>query len=137
MKHAHSDRTTETPEPISRVKTRKRAYADVICDLTIASGSEVESDVEIVRTLHSPSVFSHSPIVPSKRKSSGPTARSRGERVPSKKLKPTRHNNGRRPPSVAIEGKVLKTTEVFDTFWYFAAERKSIDDRRRSGSPAP
>lgn len=137
MKHARSDRTTETPEPISRVKTRKRKHDDVICDLTPASGSEVESDVEIIRTLPSPSVFSHSPIVPSKRKSSGPTARSHGERVPSKKLKPTRHNYGRRPSSVTIKGKTLKTTEVFDTFWYFAAERKSIDDKRRSGSPAP
>ncbi|TDL26366.1 chromo-domain-containing protein [Rickenella mellea] len=38
---------------------------------------------------------------------------------------------------VTIAGKKIKTTEVFDTFWRFAAERKAIDDRRRAGLPPP
>lgn len=39
--------------------------------------------------------------------------------------------------SVTIKGQVLEPTVVFDTFWRFVAERKAIDDRRRSGQPAP
>jgi hypothetical protein len=122
-----SDRTTET-----RVSTPRGSFADVICDLTTLSDSEDGSDiVEIVRTA------CRSPTVPAKRKSSGPAERLCGERLPNKKSKSTRHTSGRRPLSVTIKGKVLKPTEVFDTFWYFAAERKAIDDKRRSGSPAP
>lgn len=133
-----SDGTTETHEPIFRVSTRGGSFADVIYDLTTVSDSEDHSDIEIIRTVcHSPTVFSHPPSVPSKRKSSGTAERLCGERVPSKKSKLTHHTSGRRPLSVTIKGKVLKPTEVFDTFWYFAAERKAIDDKRRSGSPAP
>lgn len=129
-----SDRTTET-----RVTTPRGSFAGVIYDLTTLSDSEDDSDIiEIVRTgCRSPTVFSHPPIVPAKRKSSGPAERLCGERLPSKKSKSTRHTSGRRPLSLTIKGKVLKPTEVFDTFWYFAAERKAIDDKRRSGSPAP
>ena len=133
-----SDRTTGAHGPICPVSTRRGSFADVICDLTTVSDSEDDSDIEIVRTdFRSSPVFSHTPSVLSKRKSSGPAERLCGERVPSKKSKPTRHTSGRRPQSVTIKGKVLKPTEVFDTFWYFAAERKAIDDKRRSGSPAP
>ncbi|KAF8642931.1 hypothetical protein AX16_009319 [Volvariella volvacea WC 439] len=39
--------------------------------------------------------------------------------------------------SVTIKGKKLYPTVVFDTFWYFSAERKAIDDRRREGLPPP
>ncbi|KAF8890671.1 hypothetical protein BD779DRAFT_1516396 [Infundibulicybe gibba] len=41
------------------------------------------------------------------------------------------------PKKIIVKGKQLQPTIVFDTFWRFAAERKSIDDRRRSGQPAP
>jgi len=39
--------------------------------------------------------------------------------------------------SIIIKGQKLEPTIVFDTFWRFAAERKAIDDRRRSGIPGP
>ncbi|RDB19676.1 hypothetical protein Hypma_013317 [Hypsizygus marmoreus] len=38
---------------------------------------------------------------------------------------------------ITIQGVTLHPTVVFDTFWRFAAERKAIDDRRRSGMPPP
>lgn len=38
---------------------------------------------------------------------------------------------------VTINGVTLKPTVVFDTFWYWVAERKAMDDRRRAGEPAP
>ncbi|TEB22497.1 hypothetical protein FA13DRAFT_1641311 [Coprinellus micaceus] len=40
-------------------------------------------------------------------------------------------------PSVTIKDIALKPTPVFDAFWYWVAERKAIDDRRRAGEPAP
>lgn len=39
--------------------------------------------------------------------------------------------------AIVIKGVQLKPTVVFDTFWRFAAKRKAIDDRRRSGMPQP
>ena len=39
--------------------------------------------------------------------------------------------------TITIKGVQLQPTVAFDTFWRFAAERKAIDDRRRSGMPAP
>lgn len=39
--------------------------------------------------------------------------------------------------TVTIRGNVFEPTPAFDTFWRFAAERQSIDERRRSGQPAP
>jgi len=47
------------------------------------------------------------------------------------------------PPSdakfkgITICGVQLRPTVAFDTFWRFAAERKSIDDKRRAGEPSP
>jgi len=38
---------------------------------------------------------------------------------------------------IIISGVHLRPTVAFDTFWRFAAERKAIDDRRRTGEPAP
>ncbi|KAF8622612.1 hypothetical protein AX15_006869 [Amanita polypyramis BW_CC] len=130
-----SDRTTDTPEPVPRNMRHKRAKTNVIIDLTISSASEDVEIIHIRSRSHSP-VFSHQPVVPSKRKRSGPTERSHGERAPDRQLKSERPA-GRRPPSFTVKGKTLRPTEVFDTFWYFAAERKAIDDRRRSGAPSP
>ncbi|KAK2465539.1 hypothetical protein APHAL10511_002431 [Amanita phalloides] len=125
-----SDRTTETPEPHFRDKSQSRSDSPGLGD--------DDSDVEIVHILrHSSTVFSHPPTVPSKRKGSGPTERPCGEHVPNKKSKSDRHSTGCRSPSFTVKGKVLKPTEVFDTFWYFAAERKAIDDKRRAGSSPP
>ncbi|KAJ3986947.1 hypothetical protein F5890DRAFT_1500691 [Lentinula detonsa] len=39
--------------------------------------------------------------------------------------------------TITVNGHVLKPTIVFDTFWRWCAERKSIDDRRRAGEPFP
>ena len=39
--------------------------------------------------------------------------------------------------SITVKGVQFKPTVVFDTFWYFAAERKAIDDKRRLGGDAP
>ncbi|KAJ4481024.1 hypothetical protein J3R30DRAFT_3287712 [Lentinula aciculospora] len=39
--------------------------------------------------------------------------------------------------NITVNGNVLTPTIVFDTFWRWCAERKSIDDRRRAGKPAP
>lgn len=36
-----------------------------------------------------------------------------------------------------IEGRSLRPTPVFDRFWRYAAERQSIELKRRSGAPAP
>ncbi|KAM6499548.1 hypothetical protein JOM56_005056 [Amanita muscaria] len=36
-----------------------------------------------------------------------------------------------------VKGQTLRPTEVFDTFWYFSAERKAIDDRRRASEKFP
>jgi hypothetical protein len=36
-----------------------------------------------------------------------------------------------------IYGEKVIATEVFDTFWWFAAERKSIYDKRTKGEAAP
>lgn len=41
------------------------------------------------------------------------------------------------PSTITVNGKQLKPTAAFDTFWRFAAERKNIDDRRRAGQSAP
>lgn len=41
------------------------------------------------------------------------------------------------PSTITVNGKELKPTVAFDTFWRFAAERKNIDDRRRAGQSAP
>lgn len=41
------------------------------------------------------------------------------------------------PDTITVNGKQLKPTVAFDTFWRFAAERKNIDDRRRAGQSAP
>lgn len=41
------------------------------------------------------------------------------------------------PSTITVNGKQLKPTVAFDTFWRFAAERKNIDDRRRAGQSAP
>ena len=38
---------------------------------------------------------------------------------------------------IIISGVTLNPTIAFDTFWRFAAERKSLDDRRRAGKPSP
>lgn len=38
---------------------------------------------------------------------------------------------------ITICGVQLRPTVAFDTFWRFAAERKSIDDKRRVGEPSP
>jgi len=38
---------------------------------------------------------------------------------------------------ITISGVQLRPTVAFDTFWRFAAERKSIDDKRRAGESAP
>ncbi|THU93856.1 hypothetical protein K435DRAFT_757117 [Dendrothele bispora CBS 962.96] len=42
-----------------------------------------------------------------------------------------------RPKTVKIRGHTLCPTNAFDTFWYWCAERKIIDDRRRAGQPFP
>lgn len=39
--------------------------------------------------------------------------------------------------TITVNGHVLTPTIVFDTFWRWCAERKSIDDRRRAGEPFP
>ena len=39
--------------------------------------------------------------------------------------------------SITVKGVKLKPTIVFDTFWYFAAERMAIDNRRRLGGKSP
>ncbi|KAK7035360.1 hypothetical protein VNI00_011891 [Paramarasmius palmivorus] len=38
---------------------------------------------------------------------------------------------------VTVAGFKLHPTIAFDTFWYWCAERKAIDDRRRAGEPYP
>lgn len=38
---------------------------------------------------------------------------------------------------VKINGVVLKPTKVFDAFWYWVAERKAMDDKRRAGEASP
>ena len=50
------------------------------------------------------------------------------------------HKGSSRPKKAStyiIRGKKVVTTEVFDTFWWFAAERKSIYDKRIKGESAP
>lgn len=44
---------------------------------------------------------------------------------------------GSQVKTITICGRTLHPTVAFDTLWRFAAERKAIDDRRRSGAPAP
>jgi hypothetical protein len=34
-------------------------------------------------------------------------------------------------------GRVLKTTRVYDTYWYFGAKRQDLFMRRVVGAPAP
>lgn len=46
-------------------------------------------------------------------------------------------SGGSPPMTVTIRGKVFEPAPAFDTFWRFAAERQIIDERRRSGQPAP
>jgi hypothetical protein len=50
---------------------------------------------------------------------------------------PSRPKEGSKTTTYIICGKKVVTTEVFDTFWWFAAERKSIYDKRASGEAAP
>ncbi|KAK7440013.1 hypothetical protein VKT23_017266 [Stygiomarasmius scandens] len=42
-----------------------------------------------------------------------------------------------RPKTIKIRGHTLYPTDAFDTFWYWCAERKLIDDRRRAGQSFP
>lgn len=52
--------------------------------------------------------------------------------------RPTRAlSGGTRPPSIAVAGRVLRPTAVFDTYWRFAAERQAIYEARLSGRPRP
>ncbi|KAF7326842.1 Chromo domain-containing protein [Mycena venus] len=39
--------------------------------------------------------------------------------------------------TITIRGQKLQPTVVLNTLWYWIAERKAIDDRRRAGVPAP
>src|ERR1700721_1673550 len=39
------------------------------------------------------------------------------------------------PASIVIKGHRLYPTAVFDTFWYYCAERKAMDDKRRAALP--
>jgi hypothetical protein len=68
--------------------------------------------------------------------------------APRKDRLSSAHNAAKKPPSQPkkaptgkttynICGKKLVATEVFDTFWQFAAERKSIYDKRTKGEAAP
>ncbi|KAK0463080.1 uncharacterized protein EV420DRAFT_1154324 [Desarmillaria tabescens] len=41
------------------------------------------------------------------------------------------------PSSITISGQKLTPTKGFNIFWYWCAERKLIDDRRRAGYQAP
>ncbi|KAF8637106.1 hypothetical protein AX17_003010 [Amanita inopinata Kibby_2008] len=127
-----SDRTTETPEP-TPWKVAPEGKVNVIYDLTISSSeSEDDSEIEIIPIPHS-----HQPRVPPKRKSIG-TLQHLCAVLPSTQLSPAAKPAAQpRPRSFTISGTVLRPTEVFDTFWRFAAERKIIDDKRRSGAPFP
>jgi hypothetical protein len=57
-------------------------------------------------------------------------ARSAGKKAPSR-------NKTTSKTTYIICGKKVVPTEVFDTFWWFAAERKSIYDQRMKGETAP
>ncbi|PBK71731.1 hypothetical protein ARMSODRAFT_954566 [Armillaria solidipes] len=41
------------------------------------------------------------------------------------------------PSSITVSGQKLTPTKGFNIFWYWCAERKLIDDRRRAGLPVP
>lgn len=41
------------------------------------------------------------------------------------------------PVVVVVDGQKFTTTAVFDTFWRYASERQSIEDKRRAGEPQP
>lgn len=41
------------------------------------------------------------------------------------------------PSSITVSGQKLTPTKGFNIFWYWCAERKLIDDRRRAGRSAP
>lgn len=42
-----------------------------------------------------------------------------------------------RPETITIRKQDLRPTVAFDTLWRWCAERKAIDDKRRSGKSAP
>lgn len=58
-------------------------------------------------------------------------------RAPRKSVAKSKSVTSSRPERITINGHVLQPTIVFDTFWRWCAERKSIDDRRRAGEPFP
>lgn len=41
------------------------------------------------------------------------------------------------PMTVTIGQREFELTPAFDTFWRLAAERQTIDEKRRAGHPAP
>lgn len=52
-------------------------------------------------------------------------------------VRPGRRKPRRRPHKIKAEGHTLTTTEVYDTYWRFAAERQRIYMRRLAGDPPP
>ena len=75
---------------------------------------------------HTPNKY----LKPAPRKAKLSSVRDAAKKAPSrpKKAPGTTYN--------ICGGKVV-TTDVFDTFWRFAAERKSIYDKRTKGEAAP
>lgn len=52
-------------------------------------------------------------------------------------VRPKRPKPRRKPHKIQAGGRSLTTTEVYDTYWRFAAERQAIYMRRLSGAPPP
>ncbi|KAF9074486.1 hypothetical protein BDP27DRAFT_1214332 [Rhodocollybia butyracea] len=48
-----------------------------------------------------------------------------------------KHDPDTSPAFITVNGHVLQPTIVFDTFYYWCAERNAINDRRRAGQPYP
>ncbi|EEB91175.1 hypothetical protein MPER_10506 [Moniliophthora perniciosa FA553] len=55
----------------------------------------------------------------------------------ARKRKPRREQRSSSLTEVEIAGFTFRPTAAFDTFWYWCAERKTIDDRRRAGESYP
>ncbi|KAF8064188.1 hypothetical protein FPV67DRAFT_1503875 [Lyophyllum atratum] len=108
--------------PLTSLRRSSRQYSPaetLLSELTISSDEDIDDHV-------------HHHLTESrkvKRQSASAPVRT------ARKSKTSKSYVGRR--SITIKGVTFKPTVVFDTFWRFAAERKAIDDRRRSGALKP
>jgi hypothetical protein len=69
-------------------------------------------------------------LKPAPRKARLSSARDAAQKAPSRPKKAPK-------TTYIICGEKVVATNVFDTFWWFAAERKSIYDKRTKGEAAP